>query len=528
MSNLLAVNNLSIKFKAKDGNDFVAASNISFNIRERETICIVGESGSGKSVVCLSIMKLLPYPLAYHDNKSSIRFLGDEILDKNNKKMQAIRGKKISMIFQEPMTSLNPNMTCGNQIAESITGKNLNKLNLRSKVLRLLSDVEFQDPKKIYDSFPHQISGGQRQRVMIAMAISNNPKLLIADEPTTALDVNIEQSLLELLKKLQEKLNLSIIFITHDLNIVKKIADKVLVMQKGEVEESGSVNDIFQNPKKEYTRRLINSTPPQKENYSRKENCILRIDSLNLTYKKKNFFGKNSSFDALKDINLELYENTAIGLVGESGSGKSSLARSILGIEKYSGQVFFQNKEFSKMSRKSRLEFRKSCQLVFQDPFGSLSPRLKVFDILKEGLDIHEKYLSEKKKKDRVLSVLKDVRLDQNSLEKYPHEFSGGQRQRIALAKVLILNPRLLVLDEPTSALDISIQKEIIKLLLELQSNRGLTYLLISHDLKVVNALADQIVVLKSGKIVESGTRDEIFNNPLHEYTKSLIEAAYN
>ncbi len=528
MTNLLAVNNLSIKFKAKDGNDFVAASNISFNIRERETICIVGESGSGKSVVCLSIMKLLPYPLAYHDIKSSIRFLGDEILDKNNKKMQAIRGKKISMIFQEPMTSLNPNMTCGNQIAESITGKNLNKLNLRSKVLQLLSDVEFQDPKKIYDSFPHQISGGQRQRVMIAMAISNNPKLLIADEPTTALDVNIEQSLLELLKKLQRKLNLSIIFITHDLNIVKKIADKVLVMQKGEVEESGSVNDVFRNPKKEYTRRLIKSIPPQKENYSRKENCILRIDSLNLTYTKKNFFGKNSSFDALKDINLKLYENTAIGLVGESGSGKSSLARSILGIEKYSGQVFFQNKEVSKISRKSRLEFRKSCQLVFQDPFGSLSPRLKVFDILKEGLDIHEKYLSEKEKKDRVLSVLKDVRLDENSLEKYPHEFSGGQRQRIALAKVLILNPRLLVLDEPTSALDISIQKEIIKLLLELQSNRGLTYLLISHDLKVVNALADEIVVLKSGKIVESGTRDEIFNNPLHEYTKSLIEAAYN
>ena len=524
---LLEVKNLSIYFKTNLDDKILAASNISFGISKGETLSIVGESGSGKSIIGLSLMKLLPYPLASHGKESEILFHEEDLIKKTSSQMQKIRGKKISMIFQEPMTSLNPFIKCGAQIKESISSK-LSSTEKKYKVMQLLEEVEFNDPKKIYDSFPHQISGGQRQRVMIAIAIANEPELLIADEPTTALDVSVEQSLLVLLKKIQRKMGMSIIFISHDLNIVRKISDRVLVMQKGIIEEENLVEEIFLNPKNKYTERLINSSPEPKINEVSLEGKILEVCSVDLTYSRKDFIGRKSNFSALNDINISIYKNSALGLVGESGSGKSSLARSILGIEKFTGDILFNGRNISSFTKTENKFFKKNCQLVFQDPFSSLSPRQKIIDIIKEGLDIHESFLSLEQKKEKILRIIDEVKLDKTCLEKFPHEFSGGQRQRIALAKVLILEPELLILDEPTSALDISIQKEIINLLLDLQSKRGLSYLLISHDLKVINALADEIVVLKSGKIVEKGKRSDIFENAKDEYTKSLIHAAYN
>ena len=524
---ILEVKNLSIYFNTNKDNQILAASNISFSIPKGETLSIVGESGSGKSIIGLSIMKLLPYPLAGHGSESKILFKGKDILKKTKSQMRKLRGKKISMIFQEPMTSLNPFLKCGEQIKESIFYSPV-KLDKKNRVMELLDEVEFEDPEKIFNSYPHQISGGQRQRVMIAMAIANEPDLLIADEPTTALDVSVEQSLLILLKKIQKKMGMSIIFISHDLNIVRKISDRVLVMQKGEIKEENSKNKIFQNPKHPYTQRLINSLPEPKQSIVKQQEEILKISSLHLTYSKKDFIGRTSNFSALKNINLSVQKNSALGLVGESGSGKSSLARSILGIEKFSGDILFNDKNILNYNNQEKKYFKRNCQLVFQDPFSSLSPRLKILDIVKEGLDIHESSLTFQQKKEKVLKVLEDVKMDESCITKFPHEFSGGQRQRIALAKVLILEPEFLILDEPTSALDISIQKEVINLLLDLQSKRGLSYLLISHDLKVINAIADEIVVLKSGKIVEQGKRDDIFYNAKEQYTKSLIQAAYN
>tara|TARA_B100000073_G_scaffold131016_1_gene107334 strand:- start:303 stop:1883 length:1581 start_codon:yes stop_codon:yes gene_type:complete len=525
--NILEVKNLSIYFNTNKDNQILAASNISFSIPKGQTLSIVGESGSGKSIIGLSIMKLLPYPLASHGQKSKILFEGEDILQNSKSQMRRLRGKKISMIFQEPMTSLNPFLKCGEQIKESIFNS-FSNFEKKNRVNELLEEVEFSDPEKIFNSYPHQISGGQRQRVMIAMAIANEPDLLIADEPTTALDVSVEQSLLMLLKKIQKKMGMSIIFISHDLNIVRKISDRVLVMQKGEIKEENYMAEIFQNPKDPYTKRLINSSPEPKQGKKDFNDEILKISSLSLTYSKRDFIGRTSKFSALKNINLSIEKNSALGLVGESGSGKSSLARSILGIEKFSGEIFFNEKSILNYNNQEKKHFKKNCQLVFQDPFSSLSPRQKIFDIVKEGLDIHESSLSFSQKKEKILKVLEDVKMDESCLTKFPHEFSGGQRQRIALAKVLILEPEFLILDEPTSALDISIQKEIINLLLDLQSKRGLSYLLISHDLKVINAIADEIVVLKSGKIVEKGKRDDIFYNAKEQYTKSLIQAAYN
>ena len=525
---LLEVKNLSIYFNTKRAEKILAASDISFSVSKGKTLSIVGESGSGKSIIGLSIMKLLPYPLASHNKSSEIFFNEENLLKKTNSEMRQIRGKKISMIFQEPMTSLNPFMKCGKQVEESFSVNYSFDFGKKEEVLELLKEVEFQDPIKIYDSYPHQISGGQRQRVMIAMAISNRPDLLIADEPTTALDVSIEQSLIRLLKKLQKKMGMSIIFISHDLNVVKQISDNVLVMQKGRIEEENSVTEIFENPKNDYTKRLIHSSPEPKQEESIFNGKILEVSSLALSYSKKDFLGRSKTFKALNDINLKIYKNSALGLVGESGSGKSSLARSILGIEDYSGKINFNDQNIKDFTKKQKKDFKKNCQLVFQDPFSSLSPRQKIFNIVKEGLDIHEPYLSNQEKKEKVYDVINEVKLAEDDLNKYPHEFSGGQRQRIALAKVLILEPKLLILDEPTSALDISIQKEIINLLLDLQSKKGLSYLLISHDLKVINAIADEIVVLKSGKIIEQGKRNEVFYNSKEEYTKSLIQAAYN
>ena len=524
---ILKVNNLNVEF-ANESSTFKAVNNINFNLSEKETLAIVGESGSGKSVTALSIMQLLPYPIAFHSKNSSISFRGTELINLPKKELEDIRGKRISMIFQEPMTSLNPFLKVGMQIVESIqVHKKVLKKDAKEMAVDLLKKVEIPDPEQKFSSFPHQLSGGQRQRVMIAMALSNNPQILIADEPTTALDVTVEKELLILLNKLKEEENLSIIFITHDLNVVKRFADKVLVMNKGNIVERGTTLEIFSNPNDSYTKRLIESIPEPKVIKRISDSKILECRKLRVSYqvREASLLQKEERFDAVREVSFSLTDNSTLGIVGESGSGKSTILKAILGIEEYSGRIFFENK----ILKKDNLgDFRKKCQVVFQDPFSSLSPRMKVEEIIREGLDIHFKQMTKKEKKQRILDSINEVHLDPSCLEKFPHEFSGGQRQRIAIARALITNPKLILLDEPTSALDVSIQKEILQLLKDLQNSKNISYVLISHDLRVIRSMSDRVLVMKKGSIVESGATHQIFDTPQDEYTINLINAAYN
>ena len=473
-------------------------------------------------------MQLLPYPIAFHSKNSSISFRGTELINLPKKELEDIRGKRISMIFQEPMTSLNPFLKVGMQIVESIqVHKKVLKKDAKEMAVDLLKKVEIPDPEQKFSSFPHQLSGGQRQRVMIAMALSNNPQILIADEPTTALDVTVEKELLILLNKLKEEENLSIIFITHDLNVVKRFADKVLVMNKGNIVERGTTLEIFSNPNDSYTKRLIESIPEPKVIKRISDSKILECRKLRVSYqvREASLLQKEERFDAVREGSFSLTDNSTLGIVGESGSGKSTILKAILGIEEYSGRIFFENK----ILKKDNLgDFRKKCQVVFQDPFSSLSPRMKVEEIIREGLDIHFKQMTKKEKKQRILDSINEVHLDPSCLEKFPHEFSGGQRQRIAIARALITNPKLILLDEPTSALDVSIQKEILQLLKDLQNSKNISYVLISHDLRVIRSMSDRVLVMKKGSIVESGATHQIFDTPQDEYTINLINAAYN
>ena len=523
MSKLLEIKNLSVDFKLRE-NIFRAVDNISFEIDKNQTLALVGESGSGKSVTAMSILKLLPYPKAMHPKNSKIIFEGKNILEFDNKSLRQVRGNIVSMIFQEPMTSLNPFHRVGDQIIEAIiTHSKTSKKEAKNNAFELLDLVEIPDLSRRFKSFPHELSGGQRQRVMIAMALVNNPKLLIADEPTTALDVTIQAQILDLMSKLQKELGMSILFITHDLGLVDKFSDKVAVMKEGKIVEIGETKRVFANPKEEYTKILLASIPKEKTKIKSEPKPLVEISDLDVFYRieSQNIF-KENYFHAVKNVNLKINKKTTIGLVGESGSGKSTLGRAIANLLPYKGSVIFDGKEISSIKDRS---VRKDIQIIFQDPYGSLSPRLTVGDIIGEGLDIHMN-LSKKERNDLIEQTMREVELDPKYRFKYPHEFSGGQRQRIAIARSIILKPKFIILDEPTSALDRSIQIQIIDLLKSLQEKYSLTYLFISHDLKVIRAMSDRILVMQNGEMVEEGNAKSIFEKPKEEYTRELLSAA--
>ena len=527
IESLLEVKDLTVNFFSKEFS-IDAVRSISFSIERGKTLALVGESGSGKSVTALSILKLLPYQIASHSNKSSIKLKGKEIMEMSSGEIRKVRGDSISMIFQEPMTSLNPYQRVGRQIEEILmVHKGMRRKDARNRVIELLEKVQIPDPQLKAESYPHQLSGGQRQRVMIAMALSNDPDLLIADEPTTALDVTVEKSLLELLKDLQVQMGMSILFITHDLNIVKKFADEVAVMKEGEIVEKGVVTDVFSSPQHAYTKQLLDSIPSPKNKISGEGKPILLSEGLTVNYlTKKSFLKKNLYLTAVNDAAIEVHEGRTTGLVGESGSGKSSLARALLGLEQSEGFIEFDGKDLNSLSENSRRFIKKDFQIVFQDPFGSLSPRQTIGEIIGEGLRVHESELSKSERHSKISKALEEVELDSSFFLRFPHELSGGQRQRVAIARAIILKPKLILLDEPTSALDVSIQMQVIKLLSELQQKNNLSYLCISHDLKVIRALSDLVYVMKEGKIVEKGMADQIFNEPKNDYTKELIRAS--
>ena len=522
---ILKIKNLSIKFGFN--NQIVEAVKKSdFEVYEGECLAIVGESGSGKSVTALSIMSLIKSNSSLKVNGQVI-YKEKNLLVEDDKFLRQIRGKNISMIFQEPMTSLNPLHKVEKQITECL----IDVRDTRSKCLELLKEVGIDKPVDRLNQYPHQLSGGQRQRIMIAMAIANNPDLLIADEPTTALDVTIQKQILELLDKLRKKFRMSLLLITHDLGIVKKVSDRVCVMENGEIVEQNTTTNIFKKPKSSYTKKLINSKPKQKKpsRLISKKN-ILKVNNLHVYYNlKKNFFVNSSSdkFHAVKNISFELRQGETLGVVGESGSGKSSLGQAILKLIDFKGNLYFKDVKISDLTQTDFRKFRRNIQIIFQDPFASLSPRLTILDIIREGLEIHFKELTQTKILSITNKILNDVGLESSMLSRYPHEFSGGQRQRIAIARALTLSPELIILDEPTSALDMTVQSQIVNLLLDLQMKHKLSYIFISHDLKIVKSISDKILVMKDGKVIESGSKENIFKRPKSQYTKNLLNSAY-
>ena len=525
MKTLLDVKNLNITFEFNE-QTVEAVKDSSFTINKGECLAIVGESGSGKSVTALTIMRLIR-------SNSQLKISGKAIYENNNllkedeSTLQNIRGKKISMIFQEPMTSLNPLHNIEKQITECFSKRQSTD---KSKCINLLKEVGIENPETRLSHYPHQLSGGQRQRVMIAMAIANNPDLLIADEPTTALDVTIQKQILDLLDSLRRKYKMSLLLITHDLGIVKKIADRVCVMEKGIIVEQNTTTKVFNHPDHNYTKKLINAEPREKKLTQKKKETILSVDNLNVFYKNTNSFffkNKDQAFQAVKNLSFEISKGETLGIVGESGSGKSSVAQALIKLISSEGNFFFKKRNISKLDEKSFRSYRKDIQIIFQDPFASLSPRLTIQDIVSEGLDVHYKDKTKKDMMELTKKIITDVGLDPSMLSRYPHEFSGGQRQRIAIARALILDPQLIILDKPTSALDMTVQSQIVDLLLKLQEKKELTYIFISHDLKIVRALSDKIMVMKSGNIVEFEEKKKIFSKPQSDYTKRLLSSAY-
>jgi microcin C transport system ATP-binding protein len=530
MTALLEVKNLSVAFQ-QGGKQFLAVDHVSFSLNKGETLALVGESGSGKSVSALSILKLLQYPAASHPS-GEIFFNGENLLDADERDLRKVRGRDITMIFQEPMTSLNPLHTVEQQIAEVLELHTaLRGPNIRTRIIELLGKVGIPDPETRLQDYPHQLSGGQRQRVMIAMALANNPDLLIADEPTTALDVTVQAQILKLLKDLQKEFGMALLLITHDLGIVRHMADTVSVMQKGKVVEEGATESVFTSPQHAYTKMLLAAEPkgkPPTANPSTE--TIVTTRDLKIWFPvRRGLFRKTiGHIKAVDGIDLTLRAGETLGIVGESGSGKTTLGLAILRLISSQGAIDFRGTSIDQLNTKAMRSFRKDMQIVFQDPFGSLSPRLSVFQIVEEGLEIQDRGLTPSERRARVKKALAEVGLDPATMDRYPHEFSGGQRQRIAIARALALEPKFIVLDEPTSALDMSVQAQVVDLLRDLQVKHNLAYLFISHDLRVVRALATHVIVMKNGVAVEQGPSVQIFDHPQTDYTKALLAAAFN
>ena len=526
---LLSIRDLSIAF-GHGAREVLAVDRVSFEIRKGETMALVGESGSGKSITALSVMKLLPYPAAHHPS-GSIKFQGRELLTMSEQQIREVRGNDITIIFQEPMTSLNPLHTIEKQIREILSlHQGLNASAARAKIIELLGQVGIPDPAGRLGSYPHQLSGGQRQRVMIAMALANKPELLIADEPTTALDVTVQAQILKLLKDTQTQLGMSMLFITHDLGIVRKLADRVCVMQRGKIVEQGGVERVFTAPEHPYTRALLAAEPKPDPALPRPDApIVIETKDLKVWFPVKRGVMRKvvGHIKAVDGVSIELRKGETLGVVGESGSGKTTLGLAILRLISSTGPIVFMGHAIEGLKFKQMRPFRHDMQIVFQDPYGSLSPRMAVSDIVEEGLWVHHPGLSRTEREQRVVAALNDVGLDPATRFRYPHEFSGGQRQRIAVARALALEPTFIVLDEPTSALDMLIQSQMVDLLRDLQKRHDLTYMFISHDLRVVAALASRLLVMRNGKMVEEGAAAELFKAPKTEYTRALFAAAF-
>jgi microcin C transport system ATP-binding protein len=526
---LLSIRDLSIGFR-QGGKESIAVDHVSFDLAKGETLALVGESGSGKSVTALSVVKLLAYPPAFHPS-GEILFKGQDVLKMDDAGLRAIRGNAITMVFQEPMTSLNPLHTIERQIGEilELHGRARGAA-IRPRVIELLRKVGIPNVEERLSAYPHQLSGGQRQRVMIAMALANQPDLLVADEPTTALDVTVQAQILTLLKDLQAEFGMAILFITHDLGIVRKLAQRVCVMQRGKIVESGAVADVFSAPQHPYTRALLAAEPkgrPALPDPTRKP--VLATEGLKIWFPIKKGFMRSTvgHVKAVDEVSVTVREGETVGVVGESGSGKTTLGQAILRLIRSEGPITFLGRRIDGHRFEEMRPLRKDIQIVFQDPYGSLSPRMSVAEIVAEGLTVQDPSMPLARQRDTVAKALADVGLDPAAMDRYPHEFSGGQRQRIAIARAMALNPKFVVLDEPTSALDMSVQAQIVDLLRKLQAERQLAYLFISHDLKVVRALATALIVMKNGKVVEAGAAADIFAAPRSDYTRALLAAAF-